>query len=124
MRPRHLFDGADTLLALEPGASRRGQRLKPILMEKPQRPSTRVIDQWPGRGRRAQSLGRSPLFRPIASTLVRIESNISKIGRGLVRPPSKGSIQDKKKPLVSQGLKSGAGDRGRTDDLMLGKHTL
>ena len=28
------------------------------------------------------------------------------------------------KPLVSQGLKSGAGDRGRTDDLMLGKHTL
>jgi integrase len=29
-----------------------------------------------------------------------------------------------KKPLVSQGLKDGAGDRGRTDDLMLGKHTL
>ncbi len=28
------------------------------------------------------------------------------------------------KPLISQGLKSGAGDRGRTDDLMLGKHTL
>ena len=31
---------------------------------------------------------------------------------------------EKKKPLVSQGLESGAGDRGRTDDLMLGKHTL
>ncbi len=28
------------------------------------------------------------------------------------------------KPLISQGLRSGAGDRGRTDDLMLGKHTL
>ena len=28
------------------------------------------------------------------------------------------------KPLVSQGLEFGAGDRGRTDDLMLGKHTL
>ena len=29
-----------------------------------------------------------------------------------------------KKPLISQGLENGAGDRGRTDDLMLGKHTL
>ncbi len=28
------------------------------------------------------------------------------------------------KPPISQGLKDGAGDRGRTDDLMLGKHTL
>ncbi len=28
------------------------------------------------------------------------------------------------KPLSYQGLKDGAGDRGRTDDLMLGKHTL
>jgi hypothetical protein len=31
---------------------------------------------------------------------------------------------EKKKPPENQGLKSGAGDRGRTDDLMLGKHTL
>ena len=30
----------------------------------------------------------------------------------------------KQKPLVSQGREFGAGDRGRTDDLMLGKHTL
>ena len=29
-----------------------------------------------------------------------------------------------KKPLINQGLKSGAGDGGRTHDLMLGKHTL
>ena len=29
-----------------------------------------------------------------------------------------------KKPPENQGLKGGAGDRGRTDDLMLGKHTL
>jgi len=27
----------------------------------------------------------------------------------------------RKKPLSYQGLKDGAGDRGRTDDLMLGK---
>ncbi len=30
----------------------------------------------------------------------------------------------REKPLSYQGLKDGAGDRGRTDDLMLGKHTL
>ena len=29
-----------------------------------------------------------------------------------------------KKPLTNQGLKSGAGEEGRTPDLMLGKHTL
>ena len=29
-----------------------------------------------------------------------------------------------KKPLIPQGLKSGAGEEGRTPDLMLGKHTL
>jgi integrase len=29
-----------------------------------------------------------------------------------------------KKPLISQGLKTGAGEEGRTPDLMLGKHTL
>ena len=32
--------------------------------------------------------------------------------------------QGKKKPLVSQGLEDGAGEEGRTPDLMLGKHTL
>jgi hypothetical protein len=31
---------------------------------------------------------------------------------------------EKKKPLISQGLKGGAGEEGRTPDLMLGKHTL
>src|SRR5262245_37140177 len=30
----------------------------------------------------------------------------------------------KKKPLISRGLKDGAGEEGRTPDLMLGKHTL
>jgi hypothetical protein len=29
-----------------------------------------------------------------------------------------------KKALFSQSLEDGAGDRGRTGDLMLGKHTL
>ena len=29
-----------------------------------------------------------------------------------------------KKPSISQGLKNGAGEEGRTPDLMLGKHTL
>ncbi len=32
--------------------------------------------------------------------------------------------RDQKKPLISQGLKTGAGEEGRTPDLMLGKHTL
>ena len=63
-------------------------------------------------------------------------------GRGLVEetilksetkvepePREKLAVNDDKtaqigKPLISQGLRSGAGDRGRTDDLMLGKHTL
>ena len=31
---------------------------------------------------------------------------------------------EKKKPPISQGLKDGAGEEGRTPDLMLGKHTL
>jgi len=31
---------------------------------------------------------------------------------------------EKKKPLENQGLKTGAGEEGRTPDLMLGKHTL
>jgi hypothetical protein len=38
-----------------------------------------------------------------------------------------GKIQalfSEKKPLISQGLKNGAGEEGRTPDLMLGKHTL
>jgi hypothetical protein len=34
------------------------------------------------------------------------------------------SEQGKKKPLTNQGLKDGAGEEGRTPDLMLGKHTL
>ena len=34
------------------------------------------------------------------------------------------SEQEKKKPLRKQGLKDGAGEEGRTPDLMLGKHTL
>jgi hypothetical protein len=32
--------------------------------------------------------------------------------------------REKKKPLENQRLKSGAGEEGRTPDLMLGKHTL
>jgi integrase len=34
------------------------------------------------------------------------------------------TLLKRKKPLISQGLKSGAGEEGRTPDLMLGKHTL
>ncbi|MCE3242092.1 MAG: hypothetical protein K0Q83_2599 [Deltaproteobacteria bacterium] len=33
-------------------------------------------------------------------------------------------LATKKKPSISQGLKDGAGEEGRTPDLMLGKHTL
>ncbi len=40
---------------------------------------------------------------------------------GLFRFAEEGKM---KKPLINQGLKSGAGDGGRTHDLMLGKHTL
>lgn len=43
----------------------------------------------------------------------------SGFGAGSVRNPRKN-----KKPLSYQGLKSGAGEEGRTPDLMLGKHTL
>jgi hypothetical protein len=32
--------------------------------------------------------------------------------------------QKRKSPLKKQGLKDGAGEEGRTPDLMLGKHTL
>jgi hypothetical protein len=35
-----------------------------------------------------------------------------------------GGEQEKKKPQEIRGLKDGAGEEGRTPDLMLGKHTL
>ena len=34
------------------------------------------------------------------------------------------TLPEKEKPLTNQGLKDGAGEEGRTPDLMLGKHTL
>ena len=34
------------------------------------------------------------------------------------------TLPKKKKPLIFQELRSGAGEEGRTPDLMLGKHTL
>ena len=34
-------------------------------------------------------------------------------------PPT---LPEKEKPLTNQGLKDGAGEEGRTPDLMLGKH--
>src|SRR5262245_10772265 len=34
------------------------------------------------------------------------------------------TLPENKKPLENQGLKTGAGEEGRTPDLMLGKHTL
>ena len=36
----------------------------------------------------------------------------------------KNQLAKMKKPSISQGLKAGAGEEGRTPDLMLGKHTL
>ena len=36
-------------------------------------------------------------------------------------PPA---LPEKEMPLTNQGLKDGAGEEGRTPDLMLGKHTL
>ncbi len=41
---------------------------------------------------------------------------------GLTKSASE--TRKKKKPLTNQGLKDGAGEEGRTPDLMLGKHTL
>ena len=56
---------------------------------------------------------------------------LSKVLFSKVKPKEKGRLTvnasaylPTKKPLINQGLKDGAGDRGRTDDLMLGKHTL
>ena len=34
------------------------------------------------------------------------------------------TLPENEKPLENQGLKTGAGEEGRTPDLMLGKHTL
>jgi hypothetical protein len=46
----------------------------------------------------------------------------------LVQPPSEGNDSptppEMKKPPKDQGLFHGAGEEGRTPDLMLGKHTL
>ena len=38
--------------------------------------------------------------------------------------PTPATSLEKKKPLNNQRLKNGAGEEGRTPDLMLGKHTL
>jgi hypothetical protein len=45
---------------------------------------------------------------------------LDKMGTGADSP----SPPERKKPSISQGLKDGAGEEGRTPDLMLGKHTL
>jgi integrase len=56
-----------------------------------------------------------------------VENQIQKSAT-LVKPAShvdhSPAPSEKKKPLISQGLKTGAGEEGRTPDLMLGKHTL
>ena len=36
----------------------------------------------------------------------------------------RGRLREKKKPPINRGLRNGAGEEGRTPDLMLGKHTL
>ena len=41
-----------------------------------------------------------------------------------VEVDSSPTLPEKKKPLRNQGLRDGAGEEGRTPDLMLGKHTL
>jgi integrase len=56
-----------------------------------------------------------------------VEDQIEKSAT-LVKPPSEGDYStaspEMKKPLKNQGLFHGAGEEGRTPDLMLGKHTL
>src|SRR5262249_22852769 len=45
---------------------------------------------------------------------------LDKTGTGANSP----TLPENEKPLENQGLKTGAGEEGRTPDLMLGKHTL
>ena len=62
----------------------------------------------------------------IAARCVLIRESADKVRTGISDKINEifRSEQKKKKPLVSQGLKDGAGEEGRTPDLMLGKHTL
>ena len=67
--------------------------------------------------------GMDPQRDWIESTIRKSEKSARKSEKSTKRGKQTGE-QKLKKPLTSQGLKGGAGDRGRTDDLMLGKHTL
>jgi integrase len=64
-----------------------------------------------------------PQRKWIEATIRKSEKSARKSEKSTKRGTQTGE-QKMKKPLISQGLESGAGDRGRTDDLMLGKHTL
>jgi hypothetical protein len=56
--------------------------------------------------------------------LAPLESAILECRKRNIDTPDRSRPQIRKKPLISQGLKAGAGEEGRTPDLMLGKHTL
>jgi integrase len=55
---------------------------------------------------------------------IRKSEKFSKKGEKSSFARSESESQKLKKPSISQGLKAGAGEEGRTPDLMLGKHTL
>jgi integrase len=59
----------------------------------------------------------------VEENILKSETKVKPLGKMGTGADSPTPLQ-KKKPLTNQGLKTGAGDRGRTDDLMLGKHTL
>ena len=55
----------------------------------------------------------------VRESVERVRNQLSERLSGIFPSPPK-----TKKPSISQGLQSGAGEEGRTPDLMLGKHTL
>ena len=57
-------------------------------------------------------------------TQIRKSEKFSKKGEKSSFARSQSKPQKMKKPPIFRGLKSGAGEEGRTPDLMLGKHTL
>jgi integrase len=67
-------------------------------------------------------------YEPDADTMRElVEERISQATKSLqsgFRDGSSPTPSEKKKPPRNQGLKDGAGEEGRTPDLMLGKHTL
>jgi len=92
---------------------------KPAFVSAQTGDSIRTLEKYYAKYIPEADSGREFVERTIlnSATLVQPEAR-EKLVANANTPPQR------KKPLSYQGLKDGAGDRGRTDDLMLGKHTL